>query len=758
MAATTDPQEINEFEKSIGGFTDTLVNLMSELHDSFNEDTFEELVETQKELANMLKEAGPALHSPGGKSSSALAVGSIAEIQIDILKAQKEIADKIDLSGIDKFFGLIEKIPGGKFLHNLLGLDTISNDIKKNIRDEFINSMKTVNGKVQTDLVGGFSKGISIIGSGIKGVFSSLMLNPWLIAIGVLGAAFVYLEKKQSAANDFMKTTGLTLGNISRTRGDVEDLTIKYAKMGVSGDEIYASAEGLYNAFGNINSASKDMLESMLTMNVQWGITTSAASSFASSIKSFGNIDDKKIGALGRSMAKGVELMGMSPDAVFKDMEQHSEAIEKYFYKFGTSATKAMLDIYKMGVGMGQMEKSISHVLDFEQSISDEMEASAILNRNIDLGAARRAAFEGDTVTAMKEITNQLGNQSDFNKLNIYQREALAKATGMSVKDINEMYKKQDAMNKMDSVKRAQLEAINKQLENANNLTGEEELTNKRNELSLASLKHTMEGLLTVIAQLIAPIAAGLEWVMNAFDSITGSVGGATSMLGGFVRSLSILGVIAAATFATVWLYRKAGGVFGMLFPKGSIEAPLVETERAVSATLPGIGRAIAGFLSALANPEIWLGIAALGAIMGILVLSVIGLAYALNLAAPGFIAIGTAIQLSLIGLGAFFAEITIERAAALWVMVPALYALAGALAAVGVASLLIPKDLISKISVNHEVSNKQTETKTEDSLDTKIGKILDEKFDKFLNALNSMAVNMDGQKVGRVIAAGIKK
>ena len=105
---------------------------------------------------------------------------------------------------------------------------------------------------------------------------------------------------------------------------------------------------------------------------------------------------------------------------------------------------KSAINAKKLGVEFSSIVNLSSKLLDFESSISAQMEASALLGREINLDKAREAALAGDMVTLQKEIAQQVGSEAQFNEMNVLQRKKLADAMGVSVADLAKIVKGQE--------------------------------------------------------------------------------------------------------------------------------------------------------------------------------------------------------------------------------------------------------------------------------------------------------------------------
>ena len=76
--------------------------------------------------------------------------------------------------------------------------------------------------------------------------------------------------------------------------------------------------------------------------------------------------------------------------------------------------------------------------MDFESSITKELEAEQLLGRDLNLERARYAALTGDLATVATEVANQAGSFSDFTKLGAIRQQALADAVGLTVDKLSD--------------------------------------------------------------------------------------------------------------------------------------------------------------------------------------------------------------------------------------------------------------------------------------------------------------------------------
>jgi hypothetical protein len=97
---------------------------------------------------------------------------------------------------------------------------------------------------------------------------------------------------------------------------------------------------------------------------------------------------------------------------------------------------RAVTQAKALGFELEQIANAGKALLDFESSISSELEAELLTGKQLNLEKARLAALTGDYETLTKEIAANVGDFNDFSKMNVLQQEAIAKSVGMTADDL----------------------------------------------------------------------------------------------------------------------------------------------------------------------------------------------------------------------------------------------------------------------------------------------------------------------------------
>jgi len=206
-----------------------------------------------------------------------------------------------------------------------------------------------------------------------------------------------------------LSTMAKLSGNVNKaTFGAQLNTNILATSLGIGGEE----AATLVNSFGNLQGLSQSVGEDMVSA----------------------------VGSTAR-------MNGVLPSQVMKDMAGATEEMAMYSKGTGENFANAAIQAAKLGVSIGTTAKIADNLLDFESSIEKELEASAMLGRDLNLTRARELAYAEDIEGATKEILNQVGGIDEFNQMDVYQKKAVAEALGVSVGELKQMVANQENLN-----------------------------------------------------------------------------------------------------------------------------------------------------------------------------------------------------------------------------------------------------------------------------------------------------------------------
>ena len=486
-------------------------------------------VQREIDLLNEKKEAGDKLTSAEEKRLS------LAEATLATIQGQKEDSDSIlkqldeelkkreeleeatgknmgvagkSLGGLQ---GVLDKVGGGKF-GKMLGID---------------DAMKAGTAKAK-DLAGAAGKGMSPMGKQLKvaGKMIGTMGKALTKALGPI-AIIAELVKGMMQADEQTKELGrsmmMTKNESRKFSSNISAATRSNYQMGITGTKVLENITKVNKQFGFITEFSGETLVSMTKLTYTLKIGEEAAGNLAAAAEATGvNFEDNYKNILAASYELQQQA-GTQVDmrAVLEETGKVTGQIRANFGGNTVEIAKAVTNARLLGTEMSTIAAAGKTLLDFESSITKEMEAEMLLGRDLNLERARAAALTGDQVTLQNELAKQMGSFEDFSKLNVIQQEALAGAMGMSADQVADMLFNQETMNKSAKELRA---------------LGKDELANR---LEQKSAQDKMNAAMAELKQVFVDLGTALSPILNVLSVAAGIVStivGYTQDLLGFLN------------------------------------------------------------------------------------------------------------------------------------------------------------------------------------------------------------------------------
>ena len=349
-----------------------------------------------------------------------------------------------------------------------------------------LNAKQVKVGKLPTKSLSAFSAGFKALGPVIAKAMGPLAIFTAIVKVAkfffnaMVGASKATADMSRNmliskeAAQELYSTTipGIVgeFNEIQKAQGKTAISATAYQKALSSINEELGMQLNLAEDFGKQTAMN---VAEVARMQVNFGLSAKASKQLFLEATKTGvpleEMNKSMFGTLGvMSAQSGLQL---DLNKVIEEAAGISGNMRANFGGSTEAIAKAVFQAKLLGLNLSQMEGVSNNLLDFQSSIEAEMEAELLTGKQLNLERARQAALMGDTETLMKEISEQAGSQEDFLKMNIIQRQALARAVGMEVNELADMYEKQA---KNDALAKKNLELQNKLRKDGKSLLSEE--------------------------------------------------------------------------------------------------------------------------------------------------------------------------------------------------------------------------------------------------------------------------------------------
>jgi len=250
------------------------------------------------------------------------------------------------------------------------------------------------------------------------------------ILIGLIGG----FNQSQKGIGEMAKGLGMSADRAAVMRQEFAYIANTSMNANLTVKDLQESQIAVGQALGSNAMLNKADLETMTDMVKKTGLQHSELMGIEKlSLATGASLDDNVKSALGGAKAFASQnKMVIDNNKVLKEVNKASSSLKLSLGGSVKELGKAVVQAQMFGLTLDQAGDMSSSLLNFEQSIEDELSAELLTGKDLNLERARGLALNGDIAGAATEIAAQVGSAADFGKMNVIQQEAIAKAIGLS--------------------------------------------------------------------------------------------------------------------------------------------------------------------------------------------------------------------------------------------------------------------------------------------------------------------------------------
>jgi len=275
------------------------------------------------------------------------------------------------------------------------------------------------------------------------------LIDPATFYFELLSRAVDRFIELDNAALKFRESTGFLSSQTKEVENNIRVASRDLSQFGVTAEVAGESAEKLANAFGDVSIANKDNIEYVALMKQNLGIAAEDSVNVLQSFMGIGAMSPQIARETAGAAASLAKAAGVPFGMIMKDVSKPSSEVRALLRGSVDALIKGAIEAKRLGTSLELVGKAAAGMLDFQTSISDEMEASVLFGKDINLQRARELSYAGDLKGFAKEQSRLLKEAGDVSKMDYFQRIGIAKALGMTVEEMDKMNAKQQELNKL---------------------------------------------------------------------------------------------------------------------------------------------------------------------------------------------------------------------------------------------------------------------------------------------------------------------
>jgi hypothetical protein len=376
------------------------------------------------------------------------------------------------------------------------------------------------------------------------------------------------------------KSLSLSYGEARELRKELSAAALANGNNLVNTQDLLKAQANLNNLLGVQGKINEDNLATQAELTKLLGISEQSAAQLQYFSEATGNdFEQQKLASYEItseiSSQYGVQV---NQQKVMEEVGKQGAYALAQFKGSTSELTEAVAKATALGTSLDTVNSIAGSLLNFESSISAELEAELLTGKQINLERARYFALTNDLNGLMDEVNDQMGDFNDFQNMNVIQQQAFAEALGMNVGQLSDMLLMEQYRGQTyEEIAAQQGEDVAKRVEN---LTLQEKFTESVNKMK--DLFVTIaEGPLGMFAELISGILSSTEIMVPLLGVAVG-----------YLTTMAIKGAITTAQFigrAVASIFTSFGQIpFGVGIPVaiGTV-AGLFASVKAAQAMVP---------------------------------------------------------------------------------------------------------------------------------------------------------------------------
>ena len=272
------------------------------------------------------------------------------------------------------------------------------------------------------------------------------------------------LIKADKSTGELAKSFGTSYAEAASLRNELNTIANLSADVNINTASLQKALIELNKQFGTATMLNGELLKDYTRLTEVAGYTAEAAAELSKITVATGtDLSENTAEILGQAVAfNAVNGLALNEKEIVEGVAKASAATTLSLGMQPKELALAVAQAKALGTNLEKVEQIASSLLNFEQSISSELEAELLVGKDINLERARLFALNNDIAGVAEEIAKQIGTAADFTNMNVIQQEALAKAVGMTREDLAKSLIEREALAKIGEGDKTSLEAYNR--------------------------------------------------------------------------------------------------------------------------------------------------------------------------------------------------------------------------------------------------------------------------------------------------------
>jgi len=412
-------------------------------------------------------------------------------------------------------------VPMGKTLSKFLGLNRLQVKLQK----AHTSALEAFNAELARsgNLAEATSKAMAVFRAEAAAIAGPLIMLAIVAALAAAATLAASLEKQFAG---IAKEAGTTVAQAEALAKSSQEVANQLGSQLITMGDVLTVQKATIKEFGTMAMMTPEIAAEVASIGEAFGYGADEAAKVNNALLGLG-VPATEAADAQLDLAAAATKAGVSVGTVTADIAASAKETAKFFGGNVKALTRAAVEAAKLGVSLTTMVNVSKSLLDIESSLANQFEFMALTGKEVNFDLARQLALQGDIAGATKLILDQMGGIDEFNQMDVLQKEAAAKAAGMSVDELSKSLAIQDALGNATEEQLAAAQGLGLSAAEIQSMNKEDLKARLAQEQSAKDLASDVANLGNELKLMVLPVGQAVLSVLQAMTPVLKLIGGA---------------------------------------------------------------------------------------------------------------------------------------------------------------------------------------------------------------------------------------
>ena len=260
--------------------------------------------------------------------------------------------------------------------------------------------------------------------------------NPIAALIASVVALFAIIRKVRMEARDLGQNLNVSTKQARGLLIPLKAQELKFKAIGLDSEKINTTLAAISDEFGSLENLTARNAANVSRLAQNTGVSGKEIVQFNKVMMDLTGASFDVATNIAQTAADLAKSANVATGKVLSDMASNAESFAKFSMDGANGLAEAAIEAAKIGGSLETILTAADKLLDFESSLTAQFKAQVLTGKQLNLEKARQLSLEGDIAGFTQEIQSVIGGLGDLQALNVVQRQAVADAIGVSVREL----------------------------------------------------------------------------------------------------------------------------------------------------------------------------------------------------------------------------------------------------------------------------------------------------------------------------------